>query len=315
MQAPRYESVTAALYDPVAINRNATRNMLYSLGFREIESFAALDDMKRAIATRDFDLILLEATKDDETIYDFAGRVRRSEIGRNPFCMLMASSWLPEAQVVRKVLDSGADDLLCRPFSTAALGERLLTHVHARKGFVVTSDYVGPDRRSNADRPDGAKLIAVVNSIKLKAVDGLSGFEAQSAIQAGVASARRDVNAERMRRAAFQIGVIAGFIHGQTTQAKETVRRADLEKIVEVAQDLSALAKSVDAEQAVKTCGTLMDVAKKSMNGSDLEANAQIMVRLSVALQVTLTPGVAADQFHAELDETLQRIKARGRRA
>jgi hypothetical protein len=34
-----------------------------------------------------------------------------------------------------------------------------------------------------------------------------------------------------------------------------------------------------------------------------------------VALQVTLTPGVAADQFHAELDETLQRIKARGRRA
>jgi len=315
MQAPRYESVTAAVYDPVAMNRNATRNVLYSLGFREIESFGALDDLKRAMVTQDFDLVLLEAAKADDPVYDFASSIRRSDAARNPFAVIMVSTWLPEAQLVRKVLDAGADDLLCRPFSVASFGERLRTHVHARKGFVVTAEYVGPDRRNDAGRPNSAKLIPVVNSMKLKAMDGKSGFEAQTAIQAGVLAARRNVNEERMRRAAFQIGVIAGFVHGQTTQHNETVRRSDLEKIVQVAVDLSALAKTEEAGQVVKTCSTIIDVAQKSMNGSELSSNTQIMVRLSVALQVTLTPGAAADQFRAELDETLQRIKARGRKA
>lgn len=315
MQAPRYETVTAAVYDPVAMNRNATRNVLYALGFREIESFAALDDLKRAMAARDFDLILLEATKTDDHIYEFAARLRRSEIGRNPFAVVMVSTWMPEQNVVRKVLDSGADDLLCRPFSTAMFGDRLRSYVHARKGFVVTSDYVGPDRRNDANRPNSARLIEVVNSLKLKAVDGKSSFEAQSEIQAKVVAARRSVNDERMRRAAFQIGVIAGFIHGQTRDAAETVKRSDLEKIIQVANDLAALARTESAEQAVKTCATLIDVANKSLSGNELASNAQIMVRLSVALQVTLTPGVAAEQFRAELDDTLQRIKARGRRA
>jgi DNA-binding response OmpR family regulator len=315
MQAPRYETVTAALYDPVALNRNATRNVLYSLGFREIESFAALDDLKRAMATRDFDLVVLEATRAEDPIYDFVGKIRRSEIARNPFAVVMVSTWLPEAQLVKKVLDCGADDLMCRPFSTAMLGDRLRTHVHNRKGFVVTADYVGPDRRSDASRANSAKPIEVVNSMRLKAVEGKSGFEAQTAVHAGVQSGRRVINDERMRRLAFQIGVIAGFVHGQTSQEAEIVRRSDLEKIVQVAQDLTALAKSEQAEQAVKTCQTIIEVAQTSMSGEDLASNAQIMVRLSVALQVTLTPGTLADQFHAELDETLERIRARGRRA
>ena len=77
MQQPRYDSVSVALYDPVALNRNATRNVLYSLGFREIESYAALDDLRRAMATRDFDLVALEGASGEDPVYDFVRRVRR----------------------------------------------------------------------------------------------------------------------------------------------------------------------------------------------------------------------------------------------
>ncbi len=313
MQAPKYETAAVALYDPIAMNRNATRNVLYSLGFREIEGYAALDDLKRAMATRDFDLIVLEAQKADDPILEVASQIRRSEVGRNPFALVLVSTWQPEALLVRTALNSGADDLLCRPYSTAGLGERLRTHVHARKGFVVTADYVGPDRRSDSARPNSAKLIEVVNSLKLKAVEGKSGFEAQQAIQSGVSSGRRIVNAERMRRAAFQVGVIAGFVHRQVTDAVETVRRADLEKIISTAADLTAMAREENAEQAVKTCETIADVAAKAINGNDLSGNAQILVRLSVALQVTLSPERAPEECRAELDETLERIRARGR--
>jgi len=93
------------------------------------------------------------------------------------------------------------------------------------------------------------------------------------------------------------------------------VRRADLEKIIQTARELETLSRQEDAVQALQTCETIIDVAEKSLNGEDLSQNSQILVRLSVALQVTLTPGSEAGQFRAELDETLNRIRARGRKA
>ncbi|MFT3808761.1 MAG: hypothetical protein QM698_02480 [Micropepsaceae bacterium] len=315
MQQPRYDSVTVALYDPVALNRNATRNVMYSLGFREIESYGALEDLRRAMATRDFDLVALEGSSVEDPVYDFIRRVRRGEIPCNPFAVVVVTTWLPEAQLVRKVMDAGADDLLTRPFSTAMLGERLRTHAHARKGFVVTADYVGPDRRKDASRPNSARPIDVVNSLKMKAVEGKSGYEAQIAVRAGVSEGRKSINAERMRRAAFQIGVIAGFVHQQANRTDQTVRLSDLEKIALTARELEALARQEEAAQVIGTCETIIDVAEKSMNGNELGQNSQILVRLSVALQVTMTPGSEAGQFQSELDETLNRIRARGRKA
>lgn len=317
MSSPRYDLATVAVYDPVAMNRNATRNVLYSLGFREIDSFASMDDMRRAISTRDFDLIVAEVPPGEKQVCEFVAGVRRSTIGTNPFTVVVLTTFVAEGQTVRAMLDSGADDVLTRPFSTNVLGERIRTLVEGRKNFVVTSDYVGPDRRKDAGRDSNARLIPVVNSLRLKAVDGLSGVEAHQAMLASVADSRRTVNLERMRRAAFQIGVIAGFVRAQAEgRADDTpIRKSDLERIVASAQELSALAKQERADQAVKTCQTVIDVAQKALRGESIQSNAQILVRLSVALQVTLTPGRDETDLHNELDETLERIRGRGRRA
>ncbi|MCC6920962.1 MAG: hypothetical protein IT548_17330 [Alphaproteobacteria bacterium] len=312
----RYDLATVGVYDPVAMNRTGMRNVLYMLGFRDIETYATVDDLRQACSERDFDLLSLEASKPNDPAYDFIHRVRRGGIGRNPFAVIVVTTWLPESQLVRRVLDSGADDLLCRPFATNMLAERIRTHALARKGFVVTSDYVGPDRRKDAARAGGTKPIDVVNSLKLKAVDGLSGLAAQSALQIAVDDGRRAVNLERMRRAAFQIGIMAGFVLSQAeSPAEGGVRRADLDKIVSTARELAAIAETEDAHQAFKTAGTVADVVRKALEGSEIAKNAQILVRLSVALQVTLSPDLNENACKAELDETLERIRARGRRA
>ena len=312
----RFEQATVALFDPVAMNRTATRNVLYSLGFREIETFATLEDLRRVMTTTDFDLVVAEATRADDPVLDAVGQIRRGQLGRNPFTVVIVTTWMSEAHVVRRVLDSGADDLLCRPYSTGALAERIRTHVLDRKRFVVTSDYVGPDRRKDPAREHSAKTIEVANPLRIKAVDGLTGAEAQAALQAQVAEARSIVNLERMRRAALQIGVIAGFIDAQAKDhGGPGVRRADLEKIVSVAADLSKIARLEKAEQPFKTCGTVTEIAKSAIEGNEIEKNAQILLRLSVALQVTLSPGRDEAECRAELDETLERIRMRGRKS
>ena len=311
----RFEQATVALYDPVAMNRTATRNVLYALGFREIETFATLEDMRRVMATTDFDLMVTEATRSDDPVLDIVGQIRRGQLGRNPFTVVLVTTWMSESHVVRKVLDSGADDLLCRPYSTGSLAERIRTHVLARKRFVVTSDYVGPDRRKDPSREHSAKTIEVANPLRIKAVDGLTGADAQAVLQTVVAEARAAINLERMRRAALQIGVIAGFVDAQAKDSNGPgVRRADLEKIVSVAAELSKIARLEKAEQPFKTCKTVTEIAKSAIDGNEIEKNAQILLRLSVALQVTLSPGRDEAECRAELDETLERIRARGRK-
>lgn len=315
MASLRYDLAAVAVYDPVALNRNATRNVLYALGFRSIDSFASLDDLKRAALAREFDLIVVEVAKAGDPVCRFVADIRRSAMGANPFMVVMATTWIAEGPLVRDVLDCGTDDLLTRPFSTNLLAERIRTLVRARKGFVVTSDYVGPDRRKDTNRESTVRLIPVVNSLKLKAVEHLSGFDAQQAAQNAIAAARREIDLERMRRAAFQIGVIAGFVRAQATGASTAgpVRKSDLERIVSVAHGLKEMASADGVEQAAKTCQIVIETAEKSLDGSNLATNAEILVRLSVALQVTLTPGRVARDCEVELDQTLDKIRMRGR--
>jgi len=316
MTALRLDLASVAVFDPVAMNRNATRNVLYSLGFREIESYATLDDMRRAMATRDFDLLVLEAGAADDAALDVAARIRRGELARNPFMIVLVTTWSPDSGLIRRALNCGADDVLSRPYSTSALSERMRTHVLARKGFVVTSDYVGPDRRKAGDRTGSAQVIEVVNSLRLKAAEGLSGLAAQAAVEGQVRENRAQVNLERMRRAAFQIGVIAGFVAQEARNADATgARRADLDKILATAQDLASLATAEKAEQPLKTAQTIIGVVKTALQGDEIEKNVQLIGRLSVALQVTLSPDRAEDECRAELDQTLERIRIRARRA
>ena len=76
----------------------------------------------------------------------------RAAAGYNPFIVIIVTAWEKSTGLINRVVNSGADDLLLRPFSTALLGQRIEAHIERRKGFVITTDYVGPDRRKDASR-------------------------------------------------------------------------------------------------------------------------------------------------------------------
>ena len=47
-----YEAAETLVYDPVSANRTATRAVLYTLGFRSIETVATVEDCRQAIRNR-----------------------------------------------------------------------------------------------------------------------------------------------------------------------------------------------------------------------------------------------------------------------
>jgi DNA-binding response OmpR family regulator len=74
---------------------------------------------------------------------------------------------MPSPALTTEILNSGADGLLLRPFSAAVLDQRIRTHVMQQKPFVVTEDYIGPERRA-VSRPPSALTFAPPNSLKMK---------------------------------------------------------------------------------------------------------------------------------------------------
>ena len=90
----------------------------------------------------------------------------------NPFIVIIVTAWEKSTGLINRVVNSGADDLLLRPFSTALLGSRIEAHIERRKGFVITTDYVGPDRRqSQVRQTNAAETFDPPNSLKMKAKD------------------------------------------------------------------------------------------------------------------------------------------------
>ena len=124
-----------------------------SLGFRRTETVPTLEAMVEAIQRQPPDLVLCEAQGAADELCGAIQQLRQGAAGYNPFIVIIVTAWEKSSALITKVVNSGADDLLLRPFSTALLGARIEAHIERRKGFVITTDYVGPDRRKRCQPP------------------------------------------------------------------------------------------------------------------------------------------------------------------
>ena len=199
-----FETADLLIYDPVAANRNATRASLHSLGFRKVEAVPGLDALGARICTKPPDLLIAEVAGGEQGICSLIQSVRRGEVGDNPFIVVLATTWRRDGSIISEAVNSGADDLVARPISTNVLGERVRLLVERRKGFVVTSDYIGPDRRRSA-RPGDTQCMEAPNPLKLRAMDNVTDEEIGRQIAESVAAGKEALNLEKLRRDAVQL--------------------------------------------------------------------------------------------------------------
>jgi CheY-like chemotaxis protein len=158
--------VRAALYDPQYMNRQVTLGALQTLGVVQVEPLARVGDLEAALNSAPYDLFIAELQGGEDVVCDLVNRVRHRKTGPNPFIVVLLTTWDLNADAVRAVLNSGADDLLARPYTIAQLQQRLTGAALARKPFVVTADYVGPSRRNGSRDPEEGELFEVPNLMR-----------------------------------------------------------------------------------------------------------------------------------------------------
>ena len=308
-----YETADTLIYDPVAANRTATRSLLYHLGFRRIETVSSIELLGELMKRRPPDLALCEAQGSEDELYRMIQNLRQGASGYNPFVVIIITAWEKSNTLVSNVLNSGADDLLLRPFSTALLGQRILSHIERRKGFVITSDYVGPDRRSGSSRPSNVDLFDPPNSLKMKVKDGVSIEDVNLRLETSLKEARETLAAEKLRRDAFQVCVLWRLVQDYVPGV--TKFEVDLTKLKEITRSIARRCAHTELDYALEWCDGILGAVEGLELGVDRNASMHLLGHAALSLNQVFAPDKSSTDHLTAIDTTVAMIKARNQPA
>lgn len=158
--------------------RQGIRIGLNNLGIRDLAEASTFVAAHEACAGEQFDVLVLNAAMDGTDTSMLLRELRAGRIGKDPFVVAVLLLASPNEVMVRQAVDSGPDDLLAIPFAPDQLTTRLNAIVSQRKPFIVTHDYIGPDRRTQP-RPGTPqpRHIPVPNPLQVRALHGPERYD------------------------------------------------------------------------------------------------------------------------------------------
>lgn len=287
----RFEDVRLALAEPNRQLRYGIRSLLLSAGFRNIVDFAEFGALRDHIERGDVDAVISEADLPGGDIYDMLRQVRHHRLGKNPFILAIALTYQPTKDTVRSIVDSGFDDLILKPISGGTLVDRLRALARGRKPFVVTHDYIGPDRRKQS-RADEAPLpvLQVPNPLRAKSVTNTDPMSFQRMIDSAIAK----INEHKLERYSVQIAYLVDRLRARY-EADGTLGSCaeDIKYLCHVAEDLARRVRGTpfvyvtELALSLISIGERLGAAPDTPDRRDLELLSKISQAFARAFEQT----------------------------
>ncbi len=202
-----FSQVDAAIIDPQVNTARVFRDVLGRMSFRRIELFDSVKSAVGLLSAGTPDLILVDADGDVDEAFRFVRALRNEPNVPNSFTGLIVTTWAPTPALLARVANAGADDLLLKPVSPKQVKDRIISLIEGRKGFVVTADYTGPDRRKAPREGTQVPVLDAPNTLRLKA----SGQWAQATVRGLMAEANGFVTTQKRMRGSIQVAFLAEF--------------------------------------------------------------------------------------------------------
>jgi CheY-like chemotaxis protein len=296
MSSIHYEQAQVLVFDPVRENSQTTRFTLHQLGFREIESISTIQELHSVLEHNAPHLLLMETGEVEDDVFEVVRRVRYGEMTENPFLSILLMGWKREADYIRQCISSGADDLILRPFSTKFIEDRIKSVAKARKPFIVTSDYTGPDRRQDKNRKSTIIPIKAPNILQAVLADDIEEMMKQLAL---VKDVFNHVQAERLKRLCMRLIIGSEAALSELEDGREP--NVDVAEFVRSAGVLRRQLERLRSPAASKISAALCDGVSdlKKPTGLSL-ANFGNIKELSVAVYAAYSGG---DRLERSADE------------
>jgi DNA-binding response OmpR family regulator len=173
-----------------------------TIGFRSINEARNAVEIATVMKLHSIDLLIVDLDHDPDRICKVVRDIREGVVGTNPYIVIIGLTWKPEKEMISRSLQTGLDDLLAKPISPKVLSERTTNLIRNRKKFVVTSSYIGPERRGKERRIEGdLDSIKVPNSLRYKATGDKQAIADTQALD----TMQHQVNMHRIYRVAKEI--------------------------------------------------------------------------------------------------------------
>lgn len=256
-----FKNVRIVVYEKDSDLRQNIKLALTRDTFTQTKTLSALPSAEAAMHNDEADLFLTDIDNENGEICNLMRGVRHNEVGKNPFPVSIALSGNSDYDHVRKVINSGFDVLLVKPFSLTTLMDRIHHLMAERSPFAVTSDYIGPDRRQqDTGRKMGRQipLVIVPNPLQIMATGGISPARMQHRIEKTIT----EINDRRVECHAETIADVAGrlipkFMHHELDAAFVE----DLKKLHEISNDMDrrlACSKFAHVSELCAAMGTVV---------------------------------------------------------
>ena len=304
----QFEHVDLLLIHPATSARDTLKTILHEQGFRNLFLGGTLSEIHKHLDHSMPDLLISETELEDGDFCDFVTKLRHNDVGNNPFLPVIGLTWEPTPELVRNVVDAGIDDLLTKPLSTGQLLGRIKALVRARKPFVVTSEYIGPDRRTLEERKSGVPQLEVPNTLKAKA----TGQHKSAATVHAIKSVVAEINVQKLERYGVQIGFLVDHILPILEKgAIDSTTEAFLDRLLAVTKDTARRLVGTKYAHISELCDSLVKVTGSILKSKDKPdgRDAKLLLPLSQAIQAAFATddertADAAYQISAQIDKT-----------
>jgi hypothetical protein len=183
--------------EPRVDSGNEIKRQLGILGVKKVRVMGDFEQVSKSVANDEADLCLCNMQTQSNAPWNMMRGVREQEVGQNPFMVLVSMVGSTQRDELAHTIDAGPDDLMMRPFSRDVFVRRMNELAARRKKFVVTSEYVGPTRRTEARNEDdggGTEEFDVPNPMR---VLGFGGDREE--MWRDIHAASKQLNARKLR--------------------------------------------------------------------------------------------------------------------
>ena len=224
------------------------------------------------------------------TLTQIIHRIRHGHLGINPFVIVIVTVSSRQIKDISKLLFIGADDVVIKPLNGKVLAERVEYNAVHRRPFVVTSNYIGPDRRADDDRPSDIPQFEVPNTLlyQMTGVDQLSDMNNKAKIRATIEA----ISNARLEQHAQSLAVLSHLIIETSLSRfdggeRSAPTRSWLRVMLSLLRDVQRIGQNIDqhalAELACSLRQKIQQMIRRSRRANPAE-NASVSKDIGIAL-------------------------------